>query len=161
MKIAFIDRDGTLIHEPEDTKQVDTLDLLRMLPGVIEGLTALRDAGFTLVMVTNQDRLGTDAFPLARFRPPQEELLRLLDEQGIIFDAVFICPHAPDDGCVCRKPATGLVRGYIAERGMDASRSLMIGDRPTDEGFARNLGIRFVGMSTNGTFPSAASLTAR
>jgi imidazoleglycerol-phosphate dehydratase/histidinol-phosphatase len=136
----FIDRDGTLIEEPAD-EQVDSFAKLRFMPGVIPALLQLQSAGFRLVMITNQDGLGTDAFPREHFDGPQALLMQLLESQGIRFDAVLICPHLPGDGCVCRKPRTALVDEYLAGRPFDPGRSYVIGDRETDLELARNLGI--------------------
>ena len=136
----FIDRDGTLIEEPPD-EQVDAFEKLRLLPGVIPALIRLRDAGFRFVMVTNQDGLGTESFPLENFEGPQRLLLHLLESQGIAFDAVLVCPHRADAGCDCRKPATRLVDAYLEDRPMDPARSRVIGDRATDVELAARLGI--------------------
>ena len=117
-RILFIDRDGTLIEEPDD-EQVDSLPKLKLMPGVIPALIELRDAGFRFVLVSNQDGLGTPSFP-ASFREPQEFLRALLESQGIRFDAEFFCHHAAD-GCDCRKPRIGLLRNFLAERSIDRS----------------------------------------
>src|SRR6202012_206230 len=94
----FIDRDGTLIEEPPD-EQVDSLEKIRFMPGVFAALAELAHHGYRLVMVTNQDGLGTDSFPQAAFEQPQQFILETLRSQGIEFDAVFVCPHRKDDGC--------------------------------------------------------------
>jgi len=140
-KVLFIDRDGTLIEEPAD-KQIDTLAKLRLLPGVIPALLEIRAAGFELVMVSNQDGLGTDAFPERDFTEPQEMMLHLFESQGIRFDEIFICPHMPGDGCECRKPRTGLLTRYLAATHLDLERSAVIGDRETDLELAQNIGVR-------------------
>lgn len=158
MKVVFIDRDGTLLWEPPETQQIDSLQKLRILPGVVEGLKALQDQGFTLVMVSNQNGLGTRAFPKKNFEIPQEEFLLRLRRNGIEFQNIFICPHLPKDRCSCRKPRSGLVDDFLAENDIDRSSSIMIGDRNTDEEFATNIGVRFVRMETNGRFPRFASL---
>lgn len=139
--ILFVDRDGTLIEEPAN-QQVDRVEQVRLLPGVMAALSELRRAGYRLVMVSNQDGLGTDAYPRAHFDQVQEFLLQLFASQGVQFDAVFICPHFAHQGCECRKPLTGLVAEYLRRAPLDRVRSAMIGDRDTDEQFARNLGIR-------------------
>jgi imidazoleglycerol-phosphate dehydratase/histidinol-phosphatase len=92
-------------------------------------------------MVTNQDGLGTDAFPLARFEGPQRLLLQVLESQGIVFDEVLVCPHRAEDGCGCRKPSTRLVDGYLARKPIDRARSRVIGDRATDLELAARLEI--------------------
>jgi imidazoleglycerol-phosphate dehydratase/histidinol-phosphatase len=140
-KILFIDRDGTLIEEPED-QQVDSLDKIRLVKGVIGALQTLQDVGYRLVMVSNQDGLGTPSFPHVDFAVCQEHMLALFKSQGISFDEVFICPHLPDDGCDCRKPRTGLLTRYLANTAIDTSASAVIGDRETDMVLADRLGFR-------------------
>jgi imidazoleglycerol-phosphate dehydratase / histidinol-phosphatase len=136
----FIDRDGTLIEEPAD-EQVDRLDKIRLVPGVMAALAALKAAGYRFVMVTNQDGLGSASFPEASFRAVQDFVLALFASQGIEFADVLICPHRPDDGCDCRKPQTRLVEEYLARAPADPARSAVIGDRPTDLELARRLGL--------------------
>ncbi|MFH0770202.1 MAG: bifunctional histidinol-phosphatase/imidazoleglycerol-phosphate dehydratase HisB [Candidatus Peregrinibacteria bacterium] len=158
MKVAFIDRDGTLLWEPPETKQVDSLKKLRILPGVVEGLKQLKQRGFIFVLVSNQEGVGTPAFPKRSFEIPQKAFLEQLVSQGIAFTDVFVCPHLPEEKCTCRKPKTGLVKDFLRRNDIDLSSSLMIGDRETDEEFAKNLGIRFVRVETNGSFPRFAAL---
>jgi imidazoleglycerol-phosphate dehydratase/histidinol-phosphatase len=136
----FIDRDGTLVEEPAD-QQVDRLDKVRLLEGVIPALLALRAGGYRFVMVTNQDGLGTASFPEPAFREVQDFILALFASQGIPFDAVLVCPHFATDHCDCRKPKTRLVDEYLATAPMDPTRSAVIGDRDTDLELARRLGI--------------------
>ena len=140
-RVAFLDRDGTLIEEPADY-QVDSLAKLELAQGVVPALRRLLEAGFELVMVSNQDGLGTDSFPQDDFDEPHEFLLKLLASQGIEFAEVFVCPHRSEDGCECRKPQTGLVNAFMRERRVDRGASVMIGDRDTDLKFAENLGVR-------------------
>ncbi len=160
-RVLFVDRDGTLIEEPAD-EQVDSLEKLRFLPGVFAALHALRDGGFHLVMVTNQDGLGTVAFPQAAFELPQRFMLDAFASQGIEFDAVFICPHRPAQRCACRKPLTGMVDAYVRTSGIRLESSAMIGDRDSDLEFARNLGVRGVRVRAAGqddeTWPTIARL---
>ena len=99
-KVLFIDRDGTLIVEPPD-QQIDNLRKLRVVPGVIPALLRLRDAGYTFVMVSNQDGLGTSSFPYPTFKESHEFLRDLLASQGVHFEQEFICPHFASDGCTC------------------------------------------------------------
>lgn len=140
-KIAFLDRDGTLIHEPPD-EQVDSLDKLSLVAGVIAALIRLRDCGYEFVMVTNQNGMGTPAFPHEDFQIPHEFLLRLLESQGIHFRAVFVCPHLPAEGCTCRKPRPGLLTDFLSATPLDRSASVVIGDRATDMELAANIGLR-------------------
>jgi len=149
-RVLFIDRDGTLIVEPAD-KQIDSLQKLRLMPDVIAALQRLRDVGYTLVMVSNQDGLGTASFPEPTFREPHEFLRELLASQGIRFAAEFICPHTPADGCNCRKPKTGLLDDYLRAQPIDRQHSYVIGDRETDLELARNLGIQGIRVRTEET----------
>jgi len=140
-KVLFIDRDGTLIEEPDD-KQVDALEKIRLTPNVMNALQCLQNQGYRLVMVSNQDGLGTSSFPQADFDLCQEHVLELFSSQGIYFDEVFICPHRPDDDCDCRKPRTGLLTRYLANNDLDMSASAVIGDRETDMTLADRLGVQ-------------------
>lgn len=140
-KYLFIDRDGTLVYEPEDF-QVDALDKVKFLPHVIPALLRLQEAGYRLVMVSNQDGLGTESFPLETFTPAHELILNTLESQGINFEQVLICPHKPEDNCDCRKPKLGLVQAYLNDDSWDRATSYFIGDRPTDLAMAAAMGIK-------------------
>ncbi len=148
-KVLFIDRDGTLLREPPD-EQIDRLDKIRLVPGVVPALLRLRDAGYRLVMVSNQDGLGTDRFPRADFDICQDFLLTLLGDQGIEFSDVFICPHLAADNCPCRKPRPGLLTEFLLDCELDRQRSAVIGDRDTDLELAANLGLRGFKVTGNG-----------
>ena len=139
--ILFVDRDGTLIEEPVDF-QVDRYDKLRFVRGVIPAMLRLRDAGYQFVMVTNQDGLGTNAFPQVDFDGPHALMLQVFESQGIVFRDVLIDRSLPAEGAHTRKPGIGLALPLLQDRGIDWSRSAMVGDRDTDDAFARNLGIR-------------------
>ena len=161
----FIDRDGTLVEEPAD-EQVDSLEKVRFMPGVFAALADLVRYGYRLVMVTNQDGLGTDSFPQTAFEQPQRFILETLRSQGIEFDAVFVCPHRKSDGCGCRKPNAGLVAEYIPTSGVDLATSAVVGDRDTDLQFAANIGVRGLRVRRHGTpdetWPAVVkALTAR
>ena len=140
-RVVFLDRDGTLNEEPPD-EQVDALEKIRLMPGVVPALLDIRRAGFDLVMVTNQDGLGSPSLPRERFESAHRFIVDLFASQGIAFDAVFICPHFKREDCACRKPKTGLLTEYLAAAPIDRGRSFMVGDRDTDLEFAANLGIQ-------------------
>jgi imidazoleglycerol-phosphate dehydratase / histidinol-phosphatase len=146
----FIDRDGTLLEEPSDY-QVDRLDKIRLMPGVIPALLSLQAAGYRLVMITNQDGLGTDSFPLADFQESHDFLMRLLNSQGVHFCEVLICPHHAHDGCDCRKPNTRLADDYLENYPMDRARSAVIGDRDSDQILAERLHIKAFRIAPAGT----------
>lgn len=142
MKIAFIDRDGTLIQEPTDF-QVDRLDKIRLVNNVIPALRDLREAGYDLVMVSNQDGLGTSSFPSEDFESCQNFLLELFASQGIHFQEILICPHRPEEACPCRKPKVGLLLNYLRRTDWDRERSFVVGDRENDRDLAAAMGLTF------------------
>jgi imidazoleglycerol-phosphate dehydratase/histidinol-phosphatase len=153
----IVDRDGTLVEEPPD-QQVDRLEKIRLLPGVLPALAQLHRAGYRLVMVSNQDGLGTASYPREHFEQVQTFLLELFASQGVSFEAVFVCPHFAHQRCSCRKPLTGLIDAWLAEHPMDLARSAVIGDRDSDLEFARNLGVR--GLRVSATASAAAAADA-
>ncbi|MFI5251731.1 MAG: bifunctional histidinol-phosphatase/imidazoleglycerol-phosphate dehydratase HisB [Bacteroidota bacterium] len=142
-KVVFVDRDGTIIREPAD-KQIDSLQKLEFIPGIISGLRLLADSGFALVMVSNQDGLGTRSYPRKSFEEVQKKIIGLLRGEGIEFEKIFICPHHANVGCDCRKPKTGLVDGYVKKNKIDKGNSFVLGDRDADVEFAINLCVRSV-----------------
>jgi len=148
MRVVFLDRDGTIIVEPPD-EQIDSLEKLELIPGVIEGLRLLRDRGFELVLVTNQEGLGTDRFPQASFDAPQKKLLGILQGEGITFSHVLVCPHTQADQCDCRKPKAGLVANYLKAKTLDLGRTFVIGDRETDVQFGKNLGCKTIRLGNS------------
>lgn len=160
IKYAFLDRDGTLIYEPtlEETKsgdipyQIDNLEKLKILPGVITGLKKLLLADFRLVMISNQDGLGTSLFPQKNFDIVQNKFLKLLKQEGICFEDILICPHLPKDNCSCRKPKTELLNNFFKRDTIDWKNSLVIGNSRADKNFARNLNLKFIEIKTNTTF---------
>lgn len=140
-KLLFVDRDGCLIVEPPD-QQIDTFEKLDLMPGVIAALQRCVAAGYELVMVSNQDGLGTPVYPQARFDGPQALLLRILASQGIRFSEILIDRSFAHDGLDTRKPGTGLLRHYLADDRWIRAASAVVGDRETDLQLAANLGVR-------------------
>ena len=139
-KAIFIDRDGTIIKEPAD-EQIDSLEKLEFLPGAISGLRALMNRGYELVMVSNQDGLGTDSFPEDTFWPAHNRMLSTLEGEGVKFDAAYIDRSFPADNAPTRKPRTGMLTSYM-DGGYDLAESFVIGDRFTDVQLAQNLGAK-------------------
>ena len=139
-KAIFIDRDGTLLREPSD-EQIDALEKVEFVPGAISGLKALTGLGYELVMASNQDGLGTPAFPEETFWPAQNLLLRTLEGEGVVFDDILIDPSFPEDNSPNRKPGTGLFGKYL-DGSYDLAASWVIGDRETDRRLAENLGAK-------------------
>jgi len=143
-KALFIDRDGTLIKEPPVTFQVDTLEQLEFMPGVLRNLYRIkRDMGYELVMVTNQDGLGTAAYPFDNFKTVQDKMLQVFKGEGIVFDAIFIDDSFEKDNKPTRKPGTGMLKEYM-DGNYDLSESWVIGDRQTDMLLAANLGAQAI-----------------
>jgi imidazoleglycerol-phosphate dehydratase/histidinol-phosphatase len=155
-KILFVDRDGTLIEEPLD-QQIDSYDKLRLVPGAIRALRRLVDAGYELVMVTNQDGLGSASFPEQDFIGPQRLLLEILAGEGVAFREVLIDRSLPHEHAPTRKPAVGLVQHYLDAGALDRTRSAVIGDRETDLEFARNIGVRGLRIGDDTDWATIAS----
>lgn len=162
-KALFIDRDGTLIAEPAD-EQVDSLEKLHFMPGVISALKQLTGRGYEFVMVTNQDGLGTESFPEETFFPAHNLMLETLRGEGIIFDREFIDRSFPYENNPTRKPGTAMLNDYL-NGDYDMSKSFVIGDRPTDVMLAHNMGAKgiFLGApekAPHGTFFASTQWSA-
>jgi len=141
-KILFIDRDGTLALEPDDY-QLDSFDKLEFYPNVFEYLGKIAtQLDYELVMITNQDGLGTIAFPEDTFWPVQDFLVKSFANEGIVFDEIFIDKSFPHDNALTRKPGTGMLQKYINNPQYDLKGSFVIGDRYTDIQLAKNLGAK-------------------
>lgn len=140
-KALFIDRDGTLIVEPED-EQIDSLEKLEFIPGVFRNLYNIRkNLDYELVIVSNQDGLGTDSFPEETFWPAQNKMLKAFENEGVTFDDILIDKSFPADNAPTRKPRTGLMGKYMSGD-YDLANSFVIGDRLTDIELAKNLGAK-------------------
>lgn len=149
-KVLFIDRDGTIIEEPAD-EQVDSFGKLKFVKGVFANLGFIaQHLDYELVMVSNQEGLGSDAFPEETFWPVQMFVLQTLEGEGISFDKILIDPHTPEDNADTRKPGIGMVRQYMESDDYDMADSYVIGDRDTDRRFAENIGCKCLIIGENG-----------
>lgn len=145
-KVLFIDRDGTILTEPED-EQVDSFEKLTFLPGAISCLSKIaKETDYELVMVTNQDGLGTASFPKDTFWPVQNKMLQILKGEGVLFAEIFIDKTMPSEKAPTRKPGTALLVKYLAS-GIDLNSSYVIGDRLTDIELAKNIGCKAIFIS--------------
>jgi imidazoleglycerol-phosphate dehydratase/histidinol-phosphatase len=150
-KVLFIDRDGTLALEPEDY-QLDAFDKLIFYPQVFTYLGKIaRELDYTLVMVTNQDGLGTESFPENTFWPVHNLLLKSLEQEGIFFEEVLIDRSLPKDSAPTRKPKTGMLTQYFDDSHYDLANSYVIGDRLTDIELAKNLNAKGIFITKNET----------
>ena len=148
-KALFIDRDGTIVIEPPVDYQLDSLEKLEFYPGVFSNLSKIaQELDFELVMVTNQDGLGTDSFPEDTFWPTHNKVLKAFENEGVVFDEILIDRSFPEDMAPTRKPRTGLLNKYIYGD-YDLANSYVIGDRETDIELGENLGAQgiFIGDS--------------
>ncbi len=149
-RILFIDRDGTLIREPED-EQIDSFSKLRFTEGMFQNLGFIRrNLDFYFVMVSNQDGLGTDSFPEDTFWPVHNFILQSLSDEGITFDEQLIDRHFPEDNAPTRKPRTAMVQKFMDDPQYDIAGSYVIGDRETDAQFARNIGCKSLILGRDG-----------
>lgn len=146
-KVLFIDRDGTLIVEPKTDFQVDSLEKLEFLPGVFQNLSKIaKELDYELVMVTNQDGLGTESFPYENFIKPHEKMLQTLENEGIKFSEIYIDKSFEHENLPSRKPGTAMLQKYIFGN-YDLANSFVIGDRKTDVQLAKNLGSKSIFIS--------------
>ncbi len=147
-KVLFIDRDGTIVLEPEGY-QLDSLDKLEFYPKAFQYLAKIaNELDFELAMVTNQDGLGTDSFPEETFWPTQNFILRAFENEGVLFDDIFVDRSFPEDNAPTRKPRTGMLTKYIDNPKYDLTNSFVLGDRLTDVELAKNLGAKAIFMNT-------------
>ena len=148
-KVLFIDRDGTLALEPEDY-QLDAFDKLIFYPQVFTYLGKIaKELDYTLVMVTNQDGLGTESFPENTFWPVHNLLLKSLEQEGIFFEEILIDRSLPKDGAPTRKPKIGMLTQYFDDSQYDLANSYVIGDRLTDIELAKNLNAKGIFITNN------------
>ena len=152
--VLFIDRDGTLIVEPPVTEQVDSFEQLEFLPRVIQNLSFIRQKlDYDLVIVSNQDGLGTPDYPMERFTAINDLMLRVFRTEGVVFDDMYFDPHRSSENHPNRKPGTGMLQKFIQGNGTqyDLAHSYVIGDRITDIQLAHNLGCKGILIAQNGT----------
>lgn len=143
-QVLFIDRDGTIIVEPDVTFQVNTLEELEFLPYAISGMAALSKSDFEIAMVTNQDGLGTEGYPLETFNRVQGKMMSILEGEGVRFDEIFVDRTFPEQNSPNRKPGTGMLGKYIDNPEYDLKGSFVLGDRLTDVVLAKNLGAKAI-----------------
>ncbi len=157
-RALFIDRDGTILQEPAD-EQIDSFEKFHFVPGAISALRFLRQhTDYRFVMVSNQDGLGTDAYPEADFWPTQNLMLEILAGEGVTFDDILIDRSFPEDHLPTRKPGTGMLTAYL-DGSCDLANSFVIGDRLTDAQLAQNLGCQALILQPEGTQPIDAVTT--
>jgi D-glycero-D-manno-heptose 1,7-bisphosphate phosphatase len=138
-KFALLDRDGTIIV---DKVYLSDPDGIAFAPGALEGLRLLRDAGFILVLVTNQSGVARGYFDTAALERVHARLTELLAAQGLALAGIYFCPHGPDDGCDCRKPAPGMVEEAMRDFGFEPAQAVVIGDSDADMGLAEATGLK-------------------
>lgn len=157
-KVLFIDRDGTIIREPED-EQIDSFAKLRFLPGALTYMRRIREElDYEFVMITNQDGLGTDSFPEDTFWPVQNFILQTLEDEGIVFDEICIDRTFPHENAPTRKPGTALLTHYI-KGDYDLANSFVLGDRKSDVQLAENLGAQAIYIADEAYAPASLCTT--
>ncbi len=157
-KVLFIDRDGTLVIEPPIDFQLDSLEKLTFYPGVFRYLSKIaEESDYELVMVTNQDGLGTAAFPEETFWPAQNKIIEAFKNEGIVFSAIKIDKSFPHENSPNRKPKTGLLTDYQSNN-YDLANSFVIGDRASDMELAENLGCKGILIATETEKPTKATV---
>ncbi|GIQ59662.1 histidine biosynthesis bifunctional protein HisB [Flavobacterium collinsii] len=148
-KVLFIDRDGTIVLEPENY-QLDALEKVEFYPKAFQYLAKIaNELDYELAMVTNQDGLGTDSFPEDTFWPTQNFILKAFENEGVLFDEIFIDKSFPEDNAPTRKPRTGMLTKYINNPEYDLANSFVLGDRLTDVELAKNLGAKAIFINDN------------
>lgn len=140
-RAVFFDRDGTLIR---DVGYPSAPHDVQVLPQVVEGLRLLRQTGYLLVIISNQSGIGRGYFSETELQRVHERVVTLFSDEGVTFDGAYFCPHAPEDGCECRKPQPGMLRLAAEELEIDLARSVMIGDKPSDVIAGQRAGCRTV-----------------
>ncbi len=151
-KVLFIDRDGTLIKEVPPTYQIDSFEKLEFYQDMFTWMSRIaKELDFELVMVSNQDGLGTASFPEETFTPVQNFILKSLANEGIMFSKILIDNSLPQDNAPTRKPATGMLTAYLGNTDYDIANSFVIGDRVTDIHLAKNMGCKAIWLNNDPT----------
>jgi imidazoleglycerol-phosphate dehydratase / histidinol-phosphatase len=159
-KVLFLDRDGTLVIEPPVDYQLDSLEKLEFYPLVFQNLSRIvRELDYELVMITNQDGLGTSSFPEDTFHPAQQKIIQAFENEGIKFSEILIDKSFSHENLPTRKPGTGLVKHYMTGH-YDLQNSFVIGDRETDVQLAKNIGCNAIFISENKSENAAISTTS-
>lgn len=137
----FVDRDGTLVP---DIPYLDDADRLRLFPKAASGIARLKKAGFKVIVITNQSGVGRGLFSEETLGRIHTKLAEMLEDEGVELDGLYYCPHKPDDGCSCRKPATGMIDMASEDMDISIGESYVVGDDVADIDLARNAGARSV-----------------
>jgi D-glycero-D-manno-heptose 1,7-bisphosphate phosphatase len=153
-RLALIDRDGTIIVDKVYLRDPDGIEFA---PGAIEGLQLLRDAGFALVLITNQSGIARGYFDLATLDRIHDRLQSMLAVHGLRLEAIYFCPHGPADGCDCRKPAPGMITKAMQDLGYRPDQVVMIGDSDGDMGAAAAAGVKGIRVAADGRVPSVGA----
>jgi D-glycero-D-manno-heptose 1,7-bisphosphate phosphatase len=153
-RVALIDRDGTIIVDRVYLRDPDGIEFA---PGAIEGLRLLRDAGFALVLITNQSGIARGYFDAARLEQIHNRLKFMLAAEGLRLEAIYVCPHGPDDGCDCRKPAPGMVKSAMRDLGFGPDEAVLIGDSDADMGAAAAAGVAGLRVASPGKSPATGA----
>ena len=167
-KYAFLDRDGTIIWEPQhpegfdprETFPLKSPEQVQFMENALKGMQELVKGGYKLVLVTNQSFLGSPRHPKDIFDAVMKRMLSEMAKYDLSFDFIMVCPHGPDEGCNCRKPKIGGLDPFLAKNkaAIDFEQSYMFGDRVSDGEFAKNLGIGYVKIETNKKFILPANI---
>ena len=140
-RVAFLDRDGTIIEEKDFIR---TADQIEFMPGSIDAIKMLRSLGYKIVVVSNQSGIGRGILTEKMVTEVNASFLRRLEDEDAPADALYFCPHHPDDNCDCRKPKTGMIERAVGELGLDLENAVVIGDKLADVKLGRNIGAKTI-----------------
>lgn len=140
-KVAFLDRDGTVIAEKDFIK---TPDEIEFIPGSIDAIRILRDLGYKIIVISNQSGIGRGILTIEMAAKVNESFLARLKSENAEIDALYFCPHRPEDNCDCRKPRTGLIKKAVEEQKLDLKDAVVIGDKLSDVELGKKLGAKTV-----------------